>query len=152
MIFEFIVAAVLFFGIVFYAISYLNSNVSQYSSEAWSSSLESRIVQVSDFLLHSTGNWSGGIPLVLGIASKWPVLNESSIALMDNYCENNYAGVLQKLEMGVNRIKIQIINETGDMLMDCGPDFPEETIRASIVRFALSDKNKDILKIRFLLR
>lgn len=156
MVFEFVVAAVIFFGIIFYTINYLNSSVSAFSGDLYINNLETKVVQISELLVHSSGVWDDSTPKTVGLSKKWPVLNMTKIQLLDDFCNYtaNYTYLLQNLGLEESRfggtqtysIKIRI-NESDNpvALLDCGPSLPEKRM-VNIKRFALSEDNK-ILRI-----
>lgn len=133
MVFEFIVAAALFFGIVFYVITYLSGIVSTYSNDFAGSSLENKVLQISEFLVHS------------GLSDRWPVLNSTKMAELNLSCSADYAGLLQKLELENYKIRIQI-NETGNTnpLVECGPDLSRYA-KVNVKRFALSESGSKLV-------
>jgi hypothetical protein len=136
MVFEFVVAAALFFGILFYVISNLNATVNTYSSDFAGSGLENKALQVSDFLLH------------FELTGEWPVLSSAKITAFElSYCDGGpgYVNLLQKLGMENNKIRIQM-NETGNSnpVLVCGPDLSSYA-KTSIKRFALSDGGKKLI-------
>ena len=82
-IFEFVVATVLFIGIVFYIISVLNSTMSTYMGSNYVNHLNEEAQRVSEILVRSPGVWDGGTPKSPGIALEWPVMDDSKIKYLD---------------------------------------------------------------------
>ena len=76
LVFEFVVATLFFLAIVLYSINYLNSSVVVFSAKHHSNLYESNVWQASEVLVKSPGVWSEWVPLEIGLAQKWPVLNE----------------------------------------------------------------------------
>ncbi|UCD07532.1 MAG: hypothetical protein JSW41_00985 [Candidatus Aenigmatarchaeota archaeon] len=154
MVFEFVIAAVIFFGIVFYTVNYLSSSFSSFSNDLYMNDLESKVIQVSDLLVHNQGLWENGKPKIIGLSKEWPVLDAAKIQDFEDFCNDpaNYTYLLENLgldeiKFGVvqtHRIKIKIDDDSGT-LVDCGPSPPEKQM-VSIERFALSEYN-DILRI-----
>lgn len=147
MVFEFVVAAVLFFSIVFYIINILDSNVAAFSRESGRNVLQSDAVQISEILLTSRGKWNGSDVIIPGISGGWPVVEKDKIQKLNLSCRNNYTRLRKKLGLGENtrfgnlkQVKIRITqNET--LLLDCGPKrTPKES--GSIDRFAVSEQGK----------
>jgi len=151
MVFEFIIAAVLFFAVVIYTINYLNSAVTFYSSNFHSNVLHTKAMQVSELLLRNPGVWAAGTPSVLGLASgslDWPALDSVKIQNLETYCEENYIELLDIIGFYPKNKVMIMINETGPdatiNLLDCRPTtgVPEDITLAHIKRFAvLEDKS-----------
>jgi hypothetical protein len=142
LVFEFVVAAIFFFYIVFYVINYLNATAMIFSSDFYMNSLEFKAIEISELLLHNRGVWNGTVPETPGLADGWPVLNTTKIQYMDAYCSSpiNYEVVLRKLDINSSRghgMKIEL-NDTGGNLMLCGY-LPGGFINAKVERFAISD-------------
>ncbi len=140
LVFEFIIAAIFFFYIVFYVISYLNTTAAVFANDFYINSLEFKALQTSETLLHNEGIWNGSEPIVMGLAVDWPVLNATKIQYMETYCSANYETVLNKLDINSSRghgVRIEVNNTIGN-LMDCG-FLPDGFVNARIDRFALSD-------------
>ena len=155
MVFEFVVAAIIFFAIVLYTINYLNSSVSAFSGDSYTNNLEMKAIQISEVLVHNRGLWDGSAPKIVGLSREWPVLDSEKIQELNVFCNDptnpdNYAYLLENLGLKENRfggtqtyrIKI-VINERGNpaALLDCGPTPPEKR-RVAVERFALSGGNK----------
>ena len=153
MVFEFIIAAVLFFAIILYVLNYLNTNVSAFSSDFYIDNLENKAVQISELLIHNKGKWVGGGPLIVGLVQEWPVLNSTKIQWLNDSCSTRpgYIDLLGRfdllekpyfIEKPSYNMKIQIKNETSTLL-DCAspyrPELPQDIPRANIERFALSE-------------
>lgn len=154
MVFEFIIAAVLFFTIILYVINYLNVNVSAFSSGFYVDDLESKAVQISELLVHNKGKWTGVTPVVVGLAEEWPVLNSTKIQWLNNSCSDaaGYIDLLGKFDLVEKPyliekprydMKIHIKNETGALLLDCASpyrrDLPQNISVANMERFAVSE-------------
>jgi len=148
MIFEFLIAAMVFFGIIFYILNYLSTSVATFSSDAYSDVLQSRVMQISELLVRTEGVWINNTPRSLGLVKFWPILDDSKIAGMDYFCRNNYTdmlGMLGLLEGPYNRTyNVQILVNKGDLL-DCGFT-PRGAQVAKIRRYALSE-NRSIVSV-----
>jgi len=144
LVFEFIVAVLIFFGIVFYAINYLSWTVSGYSSDFSAENMESEASQIGELLVLNKGNWSGGNPVTLGLAQEWPVLNSTKISWLNASCNtlpSGYAKIMENLDVHPRyRMKITIRNETA-FLVDCGLGAPisGNVTKAETKRYALSE-------------
>ena len=134
-VFEFIIAAVLFFGIVFYVLIFLDSNVSSYSAGSQINSLETKAVEISEYLVH------------INLTKEWPVLSYNMISDLDWSCNDNYARLLNRFGLDGKKVKLQV-REGPVLLLDCERAITEPDIRkGEIERFALSENNT-ILNIR----
>lgn len=167
MIFEFVIAAVLFFGIIVYAINILNVESSIYSSDYIIAELENKAMQVSELLMHDPGIWYGDVISapgdvradVIGLSNGWPVLNSTKIKLLRQYCLNDYNDLLDHLDtkmttpFGDRNMKVVIeINETEVVpekaLIEppnCGYE-PINTTYARVDRIAITEDG-DILRV-----
>ena len=96
MIFEFMVAAVIFIGIVLYIIMYMSGSMGTFSSDYRSNFLESKAVQISEILAHSPGVWVDGEPVQMGLATEWPELDKAKVELLQAYCPG-HAGELREM-------------------------------------------------------
>ena len=145
MIFEFMVAAVIFIGIVLYIIMYMSGSIGSFSSEAHSNFLETKAVQISELLVKSPGVWDDGVPVQPGLALDWPVLDPVKVGDFQAYCqdEGNTDDLQEKLglvERGAffDRTYSTRIAGAG---VDCstGTFSPEEPQGAYIRRYAVLD-------------
>lgn len=145
LVFEFVVAAIFFFYIVFYVINYLNTTAMVFSSDFYTNSLEFKSIEISELLLHNRGVWNGTVPEMLGLVDRWPVLNSTKIQYMDSYCSSpiNYENMLRKFDINSSTghgMKIEL-NDTNGNIMLCGY-LPDGFINAKTERFAISDAGK----------
>jgi len=142
MVFEFVLATILFFAVVFYIINYLSFSMDAFGRSLYSDRLESRVVQISELLVKNRGVWEGYDPVVLGLAKDWPVLSYDKIQGLNQTCAENYSRIIELLDLGQHSIRIQI-NESGkgEPLVDCG-QFSLGVSRAGVKRFALSEGNE----------
>jgi hypothetical protein len=134
-VFEFVVAAVIFFAIVFYMITFLDFNVLTYSEQSRLNNLEAKALEMSEYLVH------------VELAREWPVLSYSSIDGLNQSCNSDYTGVLDRFDTGGNEIKIQV-SEGGLLLADCEEGMAVPDIqKAEVERFAVSE-NSSIINVR----
>lgn len=167
MIFEFAVAALLFFGIMFLIITYLNQNVRSFSSDAYREVLQSKAFQISDMLVKNRPVWPDQYDLrVIGLEKDWPVLDAEKITWLQNYCtwttggeETGYKNLrtmfgldeqMYDFDTGEHRqFNITIINieapEDSRVLLSCGKE-PGGVRQAFIRRVAVSE-TREILTI-----
>jgi hypothetical protein len=148
LVFEFLVAVLIFFGIIFYAINYLSWTVSGYSSDFSVENMESEASQIGELLVLNKGNWLGGNPITVGVGQEWPVLNSTKISWLNTSCNNNYANFMGKLDVHPRyRVKITIKNKTS-FLADCrwGLSIPDNVTKAETKRYAISESG-DLLTV-----
>ena len=91
MVFEFVVATILFIGIVFYVIATLNGTMSDFTGNYYRNRINEEAQRVSEILVHTRGVWEYGAPPVPkqpGLAAEWPVLDDMQIKYLSSYCEN----------------------------------------------------------------
>ena len=146
---EFIIAAVFFFAIILYALSYLNNTVWAFDKDHYSNFLDSRSTQISEILLTSKGVWDSDVPKALGLAVEWPVLNSTKISWLNKSCHSDYQNLMRKLDIDPNRhsVDINIVEEGNPAeLVQCERVAPERTDLARTRRTAISDTG-NILKI-----
>jgi len=91
MVFEFIVAAILFISIVVFVLNILNVNVSIFSGGYYVYALENKVLAASEALVKT----SGGV----GFADEWPVLDGGKIDSFVSNCTSGYASVLSRLSL-----------------------------------------------------
>jgi hypothetical protein len=105
MIFEFVVAAILFIGIVFYIMTVLNGSINSQVMGFQRNHLQSEALRVSEVLLHSPGVWEEGQMVSPGIESSWPTIDDSKLAGLASYCADsaNLARMTMLLGLGGTR-------------------------------------------------
>lgn len=128
MVFEFVIAAVLLFGIIIYSISLMNTNVSQFRDDYHHNDLEMRATQISEMLVHNKGDYSD--PVVLGLSSGWSKLSLTQVNNLDVLCSNppGYADLLESLNLleapylsGKSNLDFNItVQNRTDLLVSCG--------------------------------
>jgi len=152
LIFEFLIAVLIFFGILFYTVNYLSWTVSGYSADFSSQSMESEVSQVAELLVLNKGSWTGVWPNVIpvspGLAQEWPVLNDSKIRWLNSSCNtlpSGYEDLLKKLDLSPkHRVKIRITETMPagtSVRADCRWEVPIANTAASVEtrRYALSE-------------
>jgi hypothetical protein len=151
MVFEFAVAALLFFSIMFFIITYLNQNVRSFSSDAYLEILQSKAFQISDMLLRNPGIWVNQEPRVIGLEKDWPVLDGEKIIWFSNYCDSSggydslkgllgLKEIMYDFDTGENRnFNVTITDiESSAVLANCGKEVGG-TKGALIRRVAVSE-------------
>lgn len=154
MIFEFIVAAMLFFAIIFYVINYMSGSVNTASAGLQSEIMESKVVQISEILVRTEGDWEDGLgsPGLVG-EQGWPVLSNEKILWLGEYCTPrtpNYKilkdrlGLMEGAFGRTYELSIKISNST-EVILECGR-IREELSQTSIKRFAVSE-DRELLSV-----
>ena len=130
-IFEFLIAAVLFFIILLYVLTAVNLQAGQFAVRASDSSLQAAAFRVSEQLLRSSGQWDYQGPSVssIGFAKGGGVLEQRKLDTFSGICATNYPLVISLLDLGERlsspQVRIMVTNSTGTVL-DCGPAATEE--------------------------
>ena len=144
LVFEFIIAAIIFIGIIVFVLNILNANVSIFSSQYQAYNLESKVIAASEVLVHTQGG--------VGVALDWPVLDQVKLDELNDVvtglCADvdvRYKRLLELLNLverpglqNTYNVNIEITGlQTGDNYLNCGKTFPEGVFSASIERFAI---------------
>ncbi len=147
-VFEFVIAAILFFAIVFYIFNQVNGTVYAYQNERNINSLEAAAMRISELLVHTKGVWSSGIPLSPGLEEDWPVLNTTKILRLNSSCNSDYEGLARMLGIDPERNSLDIIitEFNGNVLADCPKTLPDGIPYAHARRTALSE-SKSLLRV-----
>jgi hypothetical protein len=143
LIFEFIVAGLIFFAIVLYSINFLNANMSDFREKFYQNKLQGKAFQVSEILIAGESG--------LGIADGG-IFNQSKIAVFNaTFCgDSNYKALAEAFYMyettnfGIlpNNLRIDLsVPATGVVLLDCGPRIPRGNAKAEIGRVGLYQGN-----------
>ena len=155
LIFEFLIAGLIFFAIVLYSINYLNFNVSDFKAKSYQNRLQSKAIQISDILLKSESPFS---------LSSGQELNMTRIQLFNaTYCppQGNYSKLIDDFYLyetttfGVSSKNIIIeLSTPSGMLIDCRPKvgiFPRNITKAEIGRAGIIGSTKETAKLRVVL-
>ena len=142
MAFEFIVAVILLIGVVFYVINYLNTGIFAFSKESKINDMESRALQASNILLYGPGVWAGQEPKQVGVAIVWPVVNNTKLSYLEDYCATNYANLIERLDLVGKKVSIIVDDSSGANVISCGPNLPGSVLHSYVKRFALSENGK----------
>jgi hypothetical protein len=105
LVFEFIVATIIFIGVVLYVIFLVNTTMSSYMSDYSKNNLNAEAQRTAEMLVHSRGVWEPAAghpglyaPRQFGIAQDWPVLDDTEIVYMNESCkEPNIAVTIPSL-------------------------------------------------------
>ena len=152
MVFEFLIAGVVFFAIVLYSLNFLNVQVSGFSSESKNSFMQAKTIRISGMLME------GGEKI--GIADG----NEFNMTKIETfnatYCDpdvpDSYGHLIKDLyiyERGMygksaKNIKIILNTVAGETVLDCGMEIPAgEVDRTDIVRFGVLEGETAELRV-----
>ncbi len=136
---EFIVAVIVLIAVVFYIINSVNSSFFSFSRDSRTSFLESKALQISDALVGRGGVWEQEVPKQPGIGEEWPVLNTTKMGYLEQYCSDDYAGLLGRLDLEGNRIRISAETVDGAGVLGCGPQVPSGALNVKTRRYALNE-------------
>jgi hypothetical protein len=144
LVFEFVLASLILFSVIIYAITYMTGSVGSYHGEFVSNSLESWVVKVSDVLLRSPER---------GIVSEWPMLDSNKYAQLESECQSDYDMVIERFGL-VRKVTydrplhlyVSVEGVDGVTYMTCGNVPPQRINRATITRFALLPSN-DVARV-----
>ena len=147
LVFEFIIAGVLFIAIVLFVLNILNVNVASYTNDYVAHTLDAKAFALSELLVKNKGSWDTGTvpwtPRSVGFAEAWPYLSEEKLSNFNDYCSGNKDVLLPKFDLldkafgNTYKFKI-VVNSTDSTLpsfVECGQaaEFP----RGSIIRYAV---------------
>jgi hypothetical protein len=154
LVFEFLIAVLIFFGLLFYTINYLSWTVSGYSADFSGQNMESEVSQVAELLVLNKGSWPGGNPAIVGLAQEWPVLNSTKISWLNSSCNSDYENFVKRFDVSPkHRLKVTVTETlpsgAASVRADCrwGVDIPSTAASVETRRYALSESG-NILAIR----
>ncbi|MBN2043226.1 MAG: hypothetical protein JW754_05490 [Candidatus Aenigmarchaeota archaeon] len=147
-IFEFIVAALMFFMIILFAINYLNINVSDFEGRFYKDEIQSKALWVSEVLTSPTSN--------ITLVDEWPYFNSTKISLFnDTYCGSkvSFDGLKKRLNMertddlGKRLLSMRIVMATNatdlsdwrNKIIDCGQKEDELWWESEVQRIGIMD-------------
>lgn len=149
-VFEFLIAGLIFFAVVLYAMNYLNVNVSDFRGRFQTDKLQSKAVQMSEIL--------GSEKSPLGLVDSPSLFNRSKIENFNaTYCGfNGYTklrkdfDLIERTNYGerMYNTNITVTGEFGDPVLDCGHSIPRGTGKAEIERFGVLEENNEMLTLR----
>ncbi len=109
-IFEFIVAALMFFMIILFAINYLNINVSDFEGRFYKDEIQSKALWVSEVLTNPSSN--------ITLVDEWPYFNSTKISdFNDTYCVSNGNPDKVKFDTLKRRLNIERNDDLGKRLL-----------------------------------
>jgi hypothetical protein len=149
-VFEFIIAGIIFFSIVLYAMNYLNMNVSVFRERFYTDRLQSKALQISDIL----GNENSP----LGIVERPFVFDTERIKNFNaTYCDDGgYTGLREDFELvdktaygeRLHNVNITLATVAGTPLLQCGYTVPSGTEKAEVERFGILNENKELVRMK----
>ena len=86
LVFEFVVATMLFIVIVFFVMLTLNNTISSFTGGYYRNHISEEAMRVSEQLVNSPGIWVSGEPRLLGLAAEWPEMNDTEIKYLKTFC------------------------------------------------------------------
>jgi hypothetical protein len=139
LIFEFIIAGLIFFAILLYTINYLNTNVSGFGSEFYQSRLQSKAAQIAEVLVSGGSNLSIADGVTFSPAKVQQFKDAYCLPAGDymKFAEDFY--LYEKLLYGISPNNARIrLSTSAQTLIDCGPDtVPTHVPSADVERIGL---------------
>ncbi len=144
-VFEFIIAALILFALIFYSINYVSRDFDSRHARFSTDALESRVLRVSEYIL-SSGN---------GIIGEWPYLSSGMMATLDNDCSSDYELFLESINLRqtfpyekYTHINIMVITTESDaVLLSCGRTPPDRGGSATVTRYVLDPGSGEIARV-----
>ena len=138
-VFEFVIASLILFSIVFYTIGYVSSSFDFYHFNYISDKMESSALRISGLLLNDPE---------IGIVGEWPMLSLSKMEDFDDDC-SDYPGLLEKLGLKekspyirFRQMNITVTDTDGLNYISCGRTPRDDVGKATVTRFALAPSGK----------
>lgn len=140
LVFEFIIAAVVFIGIIVFVLNLLNSNVALFTEDYFSQALESKAVAASEAVLKTNGT--------VGLAKEWPVLSDQALSGFAANCTTDWSEMLKQLDLDAKpsfgtydmRLEVRTL-PAQTLLLECAPgsQVPSGVPVATVKRYALTE-------------
>ena len=150
LVFEFVVATMLFIVIVFFVMLTLNNTVSSFTGGYYRNHISEEAMRVSEQLVNSPGVWVSGEPRLLGLAIEWPTLSDEKIGFLKSYCNSaqnraKLAGLLGLESRGDAQGVRLVLSNASEVIIDCstGVSYLEQ---AYVERFAYT-KESGLIKL-----
>jgi len=132
LIFQFIIAAIIFFAIIIYTINFLNIKAGYYADTMFTNDLEMKLLTISEVLTKNT------------LSENWPVLDANKINDFISDCNQHKDDVYRRLGIENYNFKISITSsKITNFNYECG-DNPSGVNVAHIKRYAVVDWNGEI--------
>ncbi len=150
-VFEFLIAGVIFFAVVLYAMNYLSANVSDFRGKFYMDKLQSKALQISSILLNEKSP--------MGVVESPHVFNMSKIDGFDTkYCgaTGDYTllrknlDLIEKTDYGerVHNINITLTKASGVPLLSCGYTVPGGARKAEMQRFGILNEDRGLVILK----
>lgn len=132
-IFEFIIASLILFSVIFYTINFLSMDFNMRHERFLTDHLESNSIRVSGMLMNPD----------TGIIDSWPALSQSKMNTLNTTCEMDYIGTLDDFGLREElpyvryiHIKLTVTDLGSNTYLDCGRSPPGGVETAEVTRFA----------------
>lgn len=132
-VFEFIIASLIMFSVIFYTINFLSMDFGARHERFLTDHMESNSIRVSDLLMNPD----------TGIIGSWPTLSRSKMITLENDCEQDYTGTLDDFGLREElpyvryiHMKLTVTDLDSNSYLDCGRSPPENVETAEVTRFA----------------
>ncbi len=145
-VFEFLIAGIIFFAVVLYAMNYLNTNVSMFHGKSYGDRLQSKALQISEILTNEKSSF--------GLVGNG-IFKENKIRQFnDSYCTpEGYARLRKDFELFERtdygerplNVNITLTVEPDSLILSCGHAVPEGSERAEIIRYGVDESDKLII-------
>ncbi|MBI4173317.1 MAG: hypothetical protein HY519_01215 [Candidatus Aenigmarchaeota archaeon] len=155
LVFQFVIAAVVFFAVMFFTISFLASGIGERSVDASYNLMWSEAIALSEQMVRSPGSAEGLAPTAIGFAASWPLLDSEKLGFSQTLCSQNrsaYESIFRSVSAadvldaspipGPNfRITISEVRDGAAMAMFACGSRQEPARKAFLRRVALSQNN-----------
>jgi hypothetical protein len=142
LILEFVIASILFFGILLYTINYVNSNVADFRTKAYQNYLQTKALEISEILM----NKESSLSLIDDYGFNVTKINKFN----ETYCNlgAQYKKLVEVLNLYKetesipihNDIRMEIFDvENSHVLLSCGPEVPRNVGKVEITRVGLCE-------------
>lgn len=145
LIFEFVIAAFILFGIILFTINNLSDYMGLYHTNYQSNFLENRAMQISDILMNDPVN---------GIVDEWPVLSEAKMDSFNSTCNGDYINMLVNFSMiedlpypSLHHMHVLVNSTDGQEFVNCGREPPTNITTATVTRFGMVPPPTDKIAI-----
>ena len=150
-VFEFLIAGVIFFAVVLYAMNFLSANVSEFHGKFYMDKLQSKALQISCILLNEKSP--------MGVVESPHVFNMSKIdSFDDKYCgtTEGYKSLREVLDLTektdygerVHNINITLEKASGVPLLSCGYTAPGGVKKAEMQRFGILNEDGSLVTLK----
>lgn len=145
LVFEFVIAAFILFGIILFTINSLSANMNLYHTNYVSNFLESRALQITEVLMNDPKN---------GIVDEWPMLNENKMTNFNSSCNGDYINMIINFSMiedlpypSLHHMHVLVNATDGQEFINCGRVPPANITKATVTRFGFVPPPTDKIAI-----